>query len=610
MKGNLEKALQYHNAGLKIIPHWNFSTFAENWKQYVDLQTEDDVRSLFSRPCTGIAMLCTDGIEVIDVDVKHDPVGMHMEYFDYLNLYDPDILQKAVVIQRTKSDGYHLIYRTHLSEGNQKLARVAGHTEAYLETRGKGGLLFVDPSPGYCVKRGSLLQIPTVTDRFRKLLIKCARELDQHEKKEAKPEVEPMPTLKQETKNSTPITGTTPWQDYDEKHEVVDLLQNAGWTIANQRGGITRMTRPDGTNGNVHGTVLKSREGKDVFYPFSTSTEFEPEKCYGPFGVYSVLHHSGDYSAAAKELYRQGYGDRYEEKNQVEQSEPAKQESPANLDDLIKKAESYKYDYNKPPKVIDYIFQYNADGKGHPIAGAGMIGAIVGKQKSMKSTLITAVEAAAISGREYIGFSFDLKDKVVLSFDTEQPEYYFHQQRKAVHRLSGIYNNVNNYRAYRLRDFSKEDRIKVIDYYIKMTDNVGLIVIDGLIDLCKDFNDNKEAEKLMQQVMSWTDQSGALCLCVLHLTKGQGFMRGHLGTELQNKCDFSIETELQDDGFAKVYHRDARTPRFPQFEFTRNQDGFPVRNHNEQIDTSPIVLSDNVNVSASARPGDDEDVPF
>lgn len=603
-----QKALEYHKAGLVIIPHWDFKIFASNWKQYQSGQTEQQVRELFSKDCTGIALVCTGGIEVIDVDVKHDPVEMHLEYFDYLNLYDPDILQKSVVIQQTKNKGYHLIYRTHEAGGNEKLARVAGQTEAYLETRGKGGLLFIDPSPGYSIKRGSLLNIPTISDRFRNLLIKCARELDQGESQPEKYNAEP--NEKPQTQIVQSSSGQTPWDAYNERHEVLDLLLSDGWEIAHQRGKLVRLTRPGGTSGNCHGVILQAKDGKNVFYPWTTSTQFEAGRCYNAYAAYTLIHHNGDFSASARALHAKGYGDGLERTETKSPVQDQGQEGKTGLEDLIKKAEANKYDYNKPPKEIDYIFRYNTEGQAWDIAGAGMIGAVVGKQKSMKSTLVTAIVGAALSKREQIGFSFDIGKKKILSFDTEQPDFYFHQQCKSVHRLAGVYDNHPQYHAFKLRDFTKTERIEVIDYYLKMTDDIGLVIIDGLIDLCSDFNDNKVAEELMQRVMSWTDQTGALCICVLHLTKGQGFMRGHLGTELQNKCDFSIETELTSDGFAKVVHRDARTPRFPNFEFTRNNEGLPVLNHNELPNIPRTEEIQSIIIPSHIKGGDLDDVPF
>ena len=66
-------------------------------------------------------------------------------------------------------------------------------------------------------------------------------------------------------------------------------------------------------------------------------------------------------------------------------------------------------------------------------------------------------------------------------------------------------------------------------------------------------------------------------ITVLHLTKSDGYMRGHLGTELQNKCDWSEEVKREKDGgIYRIENRDARFRPFPAFEWTRDDKGEAV----------------------------------
>jgi hypothetical protein len=47
----------------------------------------------------------------------------------------------------------------------------------------------------------------------------------------------------------------------------------------------------------------------------STSTPFPTEKWLSAFQVYAILEHGGDYSSAAKQLYKDNYGDRVKPKS-------------------------------------------------------------------------------------------------------------------------------------------------------------------------------------------------------------------------------------------------------------------------------------------------------
>ena len=42
---------------------------------------------------------------------------------------------------------------------------------------------------------------------------------------------------------------------------------------------------------------------------FTTSSQFEPNKGYSPYAVYTLLEHNGNYSESAKQLIKDGFGD-------------------------------------------------------------------------------------------------------------------------------------------------------------------------------------------------------------------------------------------------------------------------------------------------------------
>jgi hypothetical protein len=124
----ITEALQYHRAGLKVIPVFkkeDGSIRFPAWKKWSEgaEQSENDVKNLFAVDCWGLAILCTDGLEVIDIDVKQDPTKtIANDYFNEVvfSTGDSDLLPLCTSI-KTKSNGYHLIYRTDKPEGNQKL---------------------------------------------------------------------------------------------------------------------------------------------------------------------------------------------------------------------------------------------------------------------------------------------------------------------------------------------------------------------------------------------------------------------------------------------------------------------------------------------------------
>jgi putative DNA primase/helicase len=98
----------------------------------------------------------------------------------------------------------------------------------------------------------------------------------------------------------------TPLDDFERQVDFKDLLEPAGWKLWSTNGRVREWTRP-GKPGGVSATTGLDPD-RERFYPFTSSTEFEPETPYTKQGVYAVLHHNGDHSAAARALRKQGYG--------------------------------------------------------------------------------------------------------------------------------------------------------------------------------------------------------------------------------------------------------------------------------------------------------------
>ena len=125
-----QEALKLNAAGFKVIPT-NDPSLKDgkkplcSWKKYQEKQSQEDVEQLYSKKnIAGMAILTSDGIEVIDVDLKYALDD---------NLL-PDLLDKIIdaigidtfeklILSKTISGGYHIIYRTDIPEGNKKLAQ-------------------------------------------------------------------------------------------------------------------------------------------------------------------------------------------------------------------------------------------------------------------------------------------------------------------------------------------------------------------------------------------------------------------------------------------------------------------------------------------------------
>lgn len=291
--------------GLNVIAVDAFKRAVFTWKPFsVDMINENVLMQQLQAPkAEGIAVICgavSGGLEVIDFDLKNDVTGtLYQRYCDLI----PAELRGKLRIVETRSGGYHLYYRCEQIESNKKLAsRPATDKElketphqkqlVLIETRGNGGYVVAPPSEGYTVVQENAIPVLSIDERD--LLLDAARSF--HE-------------IHAEERARFTSTGTafvlSPFDDYNQKADAVGMLCRFGWTIVNENSSRVYLRRPGNTTAKTSGNYHKE---KNLFYVWTTSTEFTPEKAYSPAAIYSILNHAGDYSAAAKALIKDGYG--------------------------------------------------------------------------------------------------------------------------------------------------------------------------------------------------------------------------------------------------------------------------------------------------------------
>jgi archaellum biogenesis ATPase FlaH len=256
-----------------------------------------------------VGLVCgklSQNVEAIDFDLKYDLTGDLIHRYNRAVIEQSKPLLKKLTIQRTKSGGYHYVYRCTKIEGNQKLAQRNGNTEelkngekvkVLIETRGEGGQIAVYPSPGYEMIQGSWLNILTITEEERDILIETARTFNEY-----------MEEVKTYTKvEKIKVAGITPWEDYDNRGDVIGLLQSHGWSIVDERGPKVNLLRPGSSTSKYSGNYHRDL---NLFSVFTTSSVFEPNRGYKPSAVYAILECNGDFQESARKLSKEGYGEK------------------------------------------------------------------------------------------------------------------------------------------------------------------------------------------------------------------------------------------------------------------------------------------------------------
>jgi len=281
----------------------------------------------------------------IDVDLKVLHLEDRKQWFDEFISHVRDSIDgfdKKVSVHATLNYGYHLTYRTETDMGNEKLAVPSksgmNQNEAVIETRGIGGYAIVYDD---CYNGLDYTEIKYLSTQEHETIISICKLYDE------RPNIE---EVNHELKPSYDGVGITPWDDFNSKHSVLDVIGDEFKVVRNLSRGIV-IKRHGATS--AHSGYIYKDTGK--LYLFTTATRYPHQTAMLPSVCYAWKNHNGDLSAAGKDLYEQGYGDR---------QKPTKKPDLELVKEKIEK-QSFPLDVF-PPVIQDYIISCN-DTLGHNV---------------------------------------------------------------------------------------------------------------------------------------------------------------------------------------------------------------------------------------------------
>lgn len=232
--------------------------------------------------------------------------------------------------------------------------------------------------------------------------------------------------------------------------------------------------------------------------------------------------------------------------------------------------------------AVDYLppeFLLRIGGVG--VFPRGDIQAIKGKAKAGKTTVMALLTAGMLANDftdKLEVFSRPKDNLRILHVDTEQHPRSVAWKQKTVYRLidADPGDPLSNYAVLSLREFSFSDRWDIAKEAIHDF-KPDFVLIDGIVDMIADFNDSAESKAFISELMALASRENCAICCVLHENKGKGdnTMRGHLGTELLNKCSETYQVS-QLNGIFTVAQTESRNAPAPDFAFTIDSEGLPV----------------------------------
>jgi hypothetical protein len=244
-----------------------------------------------------------NNLEVIDIDCKvitdfHEQKAFWSEFIAFLSDNIEDFYKKFV-IKKTKNKGYHILYRCEKTQGNTKIAKLKGASEALIESRGIGGMVIAyDDTLGQL----NYQDIQTISVEDRDILWSCCAVYNYIE-----PEADTVAPAPAKVVTEFSESQIKPWDDFNQKNTVWDLISSEFTIPSNGNKSKHILVKRHGATSPHSGYIFKD---SGCLYLFSTGTIYPHEKLLTPFHIYSYQVHNGDFSASAKELYQLGYGSR------------------------------------------------------------------------------------------------------------------------------------------------------------------------------------------------------------------------------------------------------------------------------------------------------------
>ena len=328
-------------SGFSVIPCKETKAPDGAWKKYQEVARSPEEVELLKSPKFGI-VTGFNNLEVIDVDLKvFATLKEQKEFWDeYIGFLKDNIddFDKKFVIKKTLNKGFHILYRCNKIVGNTKIAKLKGHTEALIESRGIGGMVIAYQDT---LSKINYHEIKEITEEDRDVIWSCSRTYNY---------VNDIPLEPKKNKEEYQENEITCWDDYNQKTDIFDVIGSDFSIVANHS--KKYVIKRHGSSSPTSGYVYKE---DNRMYLFSTGTIYPHEKQVTPFIAYAYKYCNEDFSQAAKELYQKGYGSRLKSKiKELKKSIEITEEPKINKEDLVFPIDIF------PKDIQTYLLECNS----------------------------------------------------------------------------------------------------------------------------------------------------------------------------------------------------------------------------------------------------------
>lgn len=206
--------------------------------------------------------------------------------------------------------------------------------------------------------------------------------------------------------------------------------------------------------------------------------------------------------------------------------------------------------------------------------GAGLMASnnlhlVRGREKTGKSAFGVLLITAALGG-EFLGMRACVENMRATWIDTEQDLGTLKKKARKAVEMAQDGGKGKRVSVYSLKGLSPAERLKTALEAIRGS-RADFVFLDGLADLCADFNDQKECARVVDELVNVAEETRCALLTVIHTSKtDKSEARGHIGAIAQQKAGEVYEVRREPGGrvadVGQVLSRFASVPDL-SFEF-------------------------------------------
>ena len=200
------------------------------------------------------------------------------------------------------------------------------------------------------------------------------------------------------------------------------------------------------------------------------------------------------------------------------------------IEPSVPNLDEYWLDLDKESDPLEFLFNMGED---HKLLARGNVQTITGREKTGKSSFGALLMVALLKGA-FLGLKPASQNLRVLWVDTEQDGRTLREKALKVCEMAGISRQDDRVNILTLKKAEITERLVLLLLAIEEV-KPDFVFLDGVADLCLNFNDNQECAGLVNRLIQMAEQFNCAILCAIHVTRGTNESRGHLGAILQQK---------------------------------------------------------------------------